>query len=866
MSNPFVERLLGPKAKGLKSSKSAVKKPAEKTLAPNADQAASTKVPGREPEKTTTGTVLSDAINASAHASQTDTSSAVSAAAPLNEPIDFGIDEIEFELGLTSDADAMAPPSIQNAADQSKVTAADKPAKSKAVSADALKTAETVVAAASDKISASDKGKAPKVTSTKAEKVTDTNMPKGAEKAEPAEGKSGKEQVKGQDDKQQVRLHAVEQENRGGDHEKTTTKPAAMPPSEKKMVSSNADKHNERQSDGQKTDVKAAKEATVSKLKKADDPTTAGGEATGAGQTAAKDKPKSMPARKPSKAAELIAAKKAEMAKVGGSPNAARKPTETVQSPKPEKPAKKVSELTPEEILAMVEEAGSLLTGPGGAYERRPEQRELMALFENGLFLVSKSHMDDPHVVSFAGLLRRKGMTINLIPCDIALLTKCYESGGDNENQVMKADDEATSMQREIVRFIAECARLKASDAHVVVSHGSAIVRLRIDGVLKDFVEWRAAYGSDFCAAAFAMADASDASYQPYEYQAARISDTSVRLPGGVQALRLQFNPLSYGGRHMVARFLYRTQGIVGDVDTLGYAEKQVTSIKRMRAVPMGINIVAGPTGSGKSTTLQRILSTLMIERKNEIATFTVEDPPEYVIEGAQQMPVTNANTAEERKEKFNAAIRASLRSDPDVIMIGEIRDEESAKLAFEAAMTGHQVWATLHAVDCLTIISRLRDIGVDEFKLYDPAVFTGLVGQRLTRALCDDCKVPFMTAREKGEVDDELWERTLEVYNRDLEGIYTEGPGCPKCSGTGVTGRSVVAEVLLPDDGLMELMKQEKKVAARQHWVQNLNGITMMGHGILKIKAGVCSPYEIERMLGPLELDQARVSKVAAE
>ncbi|MEM6904167.1 MAG: ATPase, T2SS/T4P/T4SS family, partial [Pseudomonadota bacterium] len=186
--------------------------------------------------------------------------------------------------------------------------------------------------------------------------------------------------------------------------------------------------------------------------------------------------------------------------------------------------------------------------------------------------------------------------------------------------------------------------------------------------------------------------------------------------------------------------------------------------------------------------------------------------------------------------------------------------------LAFEAAMTGHQVWATLHAVDALTIVSRLKDIGVDEFKLYDPAVFTGLVGQRLTRALCDGCKIPLMQARDEGMVDDDLWERTLSVYSRDIEGIYVEGKGCPKCNGTGVVGRSVVAEVLLPDDAFMEYMKREDKLAARRHWVENLNGITMMGHGILKAKAGVCSTYEIERMLGPLELDRDRVRKVAAE
>lgn len=524
------------------------------------------------------------------------------------------------------------------------------------------------------------------------------------------------------------------------------------------------------------------------------------------------------------------------------------------------------TDLQSHQIEELIEKAGNLLTGPGGILERRPEQREIMALFESGLLLVSKFHVDDPHISSFVGLLRRKGMTVDVVTSDLGLISKCYDERDEGGSEgVVRADDEATSMQKDIVRFIGECARLKASDAHIVVDPTSTRVRLRVDGILRDYTEWRSAYGADFCAAAFAMADASDASYQPYEYQAARISDTSVRLPAGVQALRLQFNPLSYGGRHLVMRFLYRSSGNVGDVDTLGYAQKQIFQIKRIRATPMGINIVAGPTGSGKSTTLQRILTTLMRERKNEISVFTVEDPPEYVIAGAQQMPVTNASTAEERKEKFNAAIRAALRSDPDVIMIGEIRDHESAKLAFEAAMTGHQVWATLHAVDCLTIISRLKDIGVDEYKLFDPAVFTGLIGQRLLRALCNNCKIPVRQARDQGEIKDDLWERIVEVFGRDLDGIYHQGKGCSACGNSGCKGRSVVAEVLLPDDSFMEQMRAENKVGARRYWIDSLSGLTMLGHGILKAAAGEVSPEEVERMLGLLELDRVRAPTTPA-
>ncbi|GAB5387231.1 MAG: ATPase, T2SS/T4P/T4SS family [Alphaproteobacteria bacterium] len=504
-------------------------------------------------------------------------------------------------------------------------------------------------------------------------------------------------------------------------------------------------------------------------------------------------------------------------------------------------------------MMERIKAAGDLLTGPGGVYERRPELREIMALFQNGLFLISKSHQDDPHLASFEGLLRRKGMRIQKFAVDMNIIREAYKQAGDL-GAARRGDGSSTSMQRDILRFIADCAKLGASDAHVVVDRESCRVRLRVDGVMRNFLEWRAAYGHEFCAATFAMADASDTSYQPYEYQAARVSDSSVRLPGGVQSLRLQFNPLAYGGRHMVVRFLYRAKTAeITDVDVLGYSPTQIESIMAMRMNPMGINIVAGPTGSGKSTTLQKSLSTLMEMRRYEISVFTVEDPPEYVIKGAQQMPVTNANTPEERTIKFNAAINAALRSDPDVIMIGEVRDRESAKLSFEAAMTGHQVWTTLHATDAVTIMGRLLDIGVESYKLYDPGVITGLIGQRLVRVLCPECSVPYKDALDNGMVEDDLHERTEKVLGGDTEGVKVRGAGCSKCDDSGVAGRTVVAEVILPNHRFMRALERGDKLRARNIWIDGSDAETMMEHGVAKVKAGIVSPGEVERVLGPM-------------
>jgi type II secretory ATPase GspE/PulE/Tfp pilus assembly ATPase PilB-like protein len=457
-------------------------------------------------------------------------------------------------------------------------------------------------------------------------------------------------------------------------------------------------------------------------------------------------------------------------------------------------------------------------------------------------------------------------MEIERVKVDLSVIRKVYLIH-EQRSSALKADQTTSSMQRDILRLIADAAERKASDIHVVVGRDSAIVRVRIDGVMRDLHEWRVAYGQDFCAAVFAMADASDASYQPYEYQGARISDTSVRLAEGVQSVRLQFNPLAMGGRHLVMRLLYYSKtGEVKDVDTLGYALPQINLIKRMRALPMGINIIAGPTGSGKSTTLQRCLSTLIAERRREISVFTIEDPPEYVIEGAQQMPVTNANTPEERMQKFHQAINAALRSDPNVIMIGEIRDKESAKLAFEAAMTGHQVWATLHATDAMTIVSRLKDIGVEPYKLFDPTIVTGLIGQRLMRLCCPHCSIPFEDAYKAKRITEGLWKRTMAVAGESLENIKARGDGCEKCSHTGAVGRTVVAEVMLPDDKIMSLLQENDKVTSHDYWVENLAGMPMMHHGIMKIKDGISSPDEVERVLGPLETAAVELAAIASQ
>jgi type II secretory ATPase GspE/PulE/Tfp pilus assembly ATPase PilB-like protein len=190
------------------------------------------------------------------------------------------------------------------------------------------------------------------------------------------------------------------------------------------------------------------------------------------------------------------------------------------------------------------------------------------------------------------------------------------------------------------------------------------------------------------------------------------------------------------------------------------------------------------------------------------------------------------------------------MRSNPDRIMIGEIRDAASASLAFEASMTGHQVWTTLHANDALTIPFRLRDLGVESYKLSDPDLLTGLISQRLVRILCPHCSLYI----NESDLSYNLLAR-LEKIDVPVEKLRVHNiKGCEFCGeGSGYKGRSVIAEIILPDVTFMELIEQGKKEEAHKYWLTHLNGRSLMEHMIDRIKAGEVDPHDAERIMGPL-------------
>ncbi len=489
------------------------------------------------------------------------------------------------------------------------------------------------------------------------------------------------------------------------------------------------------------------------------------------------------------------------------------------------------------------------------------DTRRLLALFSDGRFLVSETHKFDGRVLSFEVLARKKKLTIGK-PEYVSQneLNAIYAIGERSQVNIEgDADLDQLQMQKDFVNVVARAASMKVSDIHIVVANSTQIM-FRTNGMMTTVMEYNKGWGESFVRAAFASSDISDSNYAQNEFQGAqKLGSTPLRgskgklmLPHNILAIRLQFNPIAFGSQYLVMRLLYADDNPdgSGDLASLGFGEYEENLFYRLRAVPVGLSIIAGPTGSGKSTTLQRNMIKLLQEKNYEINLITVEDPPEYPIPGARQMPVTNANSEEEKDEEFTKALSAALRSDPDVMMVGEVRSTAAAELTFKGALSGHGVWTTLHANSAPAIVTRLRDMGVKTFMLNDPELIKGLISQRLFRRLCPHCRVSVKELLDQPSV------QRLKTALGDfgIENTYVRGPGCKYCDNTGIKGRMSVPEIILPDANFLDLMISGETRKAIDYWTSDLNGRTLKDAAIERMLKGYIDLDEVERWCGLLD------------
>jgi general secretion pathway protein E len=482
-----------------------------------------------------------------------------------------------------------------------------------------------------------------------------------------------------------------------------------------------------------------------------------------------------------------------------------------------------------------------------GTFAVGPDAQHLLCLLADGRLLIAAGQELHPTVQSYIARLERARRSFRRCVIDSAVVRSMYLRRPTSATSV-----EQTPMQQLAKEMLHLGCESRASDIHIRVDKDSTEVFFRIHNDLVHRDTYTREFGQRMLATLYAaMTDVSDASYKPNERQDARIGDPQ-KLPERLHGVRIATTP-TVGGSLMVLRLLYDDTSASYDPCTLGYSQQHGLQIQAMKDKPIGMNIISGPTGSGKSTTLQRILSGLIQEREQKLHVITVEDPPEYPIEGAVQTPVTNTVDEGERSLAFSRAISNAMRLDPDTIMIGEMRDLPSAQLCLRAAMTGHQVWTTVHANSAMGIVDRLIDLGLPMPMVADPEIVTGLIGQRLVKVLCPHCKIALK--HNMHELPLSVLGRVKAALRDHFDSVHIVGAGCKHCGNHGTVGRTVVAEIITPDAEFFGLIRRGDKVKAHEYWIAQ-GGMTAHQHVLTKIVAGEVDPRMAERVVGRLHAE----------
>ncbi|MBP9741745.1 MAG: Flp pilus assembly complex ATPase component TadA [Burkholderiales bacterium] len=518
----------------------------------------------------------------------------------------------------------------------------------------------------------------------------------------------------------------------------------------------------------------------------------------------------------------------------------------------------------------MLNEKVKILTAKGGPQQISPNLYDYICLTSERKLYYNAAYSNHPQVLNKIAYFR----TANLFDGKPIALTSTEIRAFYDENS--KNNQDASQFQRDISDLFKLAASQEASDVHINVRKDECIIKIRRIGDLDIEYEYTASHGHKLCKTIFmTMCDQAGKTFQPKARQDARMK--AVFLPEGITGVRIGTSPTD-AGYIMVCRLLKKSDPKKLNLPALGYESFQIDQINQAKSKKGGINFFAGPTGSGKSTTMSIIVSTIIEESNGTKHVITAENPVEYEIGGeiimhkeingqiiskkvmtyATQTPIM-ANNTKRKKEIFSEAITAMMRLDPDVIMIGEIRDGGSLKAAVDASMTGHQVWTSVHATSAMGIIKRLitvsseADNSIAKDLICDSNIVSSLMAQRLVKKVCAHCSYNL----EQKALDHKLIKRLVDVLGDDLSGIQLRNDdGCSHCH-RGNSGRTVIAEIINTDPEFMALITRSN-FEAENYWLESLKGIPMMAHGLLKVKHGIIDPHDLEDELEFIQLPRA--------
>ena len=389
---------------------------------------------------------------------------------------------------------------------------------------------------------------------------------------------------------------------------------------------------------------------------------------------------------------------------------------------------------------------------------------------------------------------------------------------------LIEAEDEAP-----IIKFINtllfQAVREHASDIHIECFEKEVLVRFRKDGILHDVTKVPKTVQSSVISRVKIMSELDIAEKR-------KPQDGSIRLKIGGRDIdvRVSTVPTSWG-ESVVMRLLYRSS-VLMSFEQLGLEGKKLETVESFTQRPHGIILVTGPTGSGKTTSLYAALQRINLPDKKII---TIEDPVEYQIQGINQIQVnTRVNLT------FANGLRSILRQDPDVILVGEIRDRETADISMNASLTGHLVFSTLHTNDSVSAVTRLADMGVESFLI--ASTLSAVIAQRLVRILCVRCKEQYVP------IDEELSRIGLAREACPEEKIY-RAKGCPECMETGFSGRIAIFEILIIDDELKNTILTHPDSATLKDRAIRNGLVTLRMDGADKVARGITSIDEVLRV-----------------
>ncbi len=410
-------------------------------------------------------------------------------------------------------------------------------------------------------------------------------------------------------------------------------------------------------------------------------------------------------------------------------------------------------------------------------------------------------------------------------------ISKEYERQQSLSDEALSVEEirqrtEAEPVVKMVSLIFNEAVKLGASDIHVEPSENNAVVRFRIDGMLRQHTELSKWMYSPFTSRIKILADLDIA--EKRIPQDGRIRHT---VEGGVFDFRVSTLPTHFGEKTVI-RVLKHDIALL-DIRNLGISPEDQELVSELIEKPQGMVFVTGPTGSGKSSTLFACLNRI---KHKAINITTIENPIEYKLDGVNQVQIN-----EKAGVTFASALRSILRQDPDVILIGEIRDNETAQIAVQSSQTGHLVFSTLHTNDALSAITRLKDLGIPGFLISSSIL--AVIAQRLVRILCSQCKEEAVLSDEQRS----KWESLLGNYPVPRSYISR---GCKACNNVGYKGRMGIFEIITINEKIRTLIAENAPETSIRRVLRENGFKTMLQDGINKVENGVTSIDELLRVV----------------